>query len=491
MERGMRFLIVAPWGNPPQWRRAKYRVEVKHPALRIEAEDVEGCSSTAALAQQLRKAGAVDVLIFGIETAVPPAGGLREAVEEKYREWARALGVEGDVASLPGIGLYHGWRFQATALHIFNKALHAILQKAEESRPSFMVVDLTHGVNYQTVAVLYAAVAASVLLGLEDRTIIYNSEPYPPDHTTDNCIKEEKSQRRDKTEPPSLAVLDVTELQSVMRTIRQLSALKSLAPSRIETPGGMPQGLCPRFEKVVASYMLLASGAAALLFPNARYVGREPAVYRPGSGSGGLPAPPDEVNLDDEKHIVSYGEADASYPIQAALHYLERELDRLKADDLAAFLNKAAAHYEKAGVAIVSKVLRATADELGLMAKAAEVMADRGVLERREGAVRLAQREVAALFENSRRFLEIKDADALRDAWEDALCAAEASLRRESRKGVSERALRNLLAHGGFAYTVVKEVAVRGGKVVEAVYDGDKVAELIEMLKPPRCPARG
>jgi hypothetical protein len=28
---------------------------------------------------------------------------------------------------------------------------------------------------------------------------------------------------------------------------------------------------------------------------------------------------------------------------------------------------------------------------------------------------------------------------------------------------------------------------VRGGKVVEAVYDGDKVAELIEMLKPPRC----
>ncbi|MGC9119583.1 MAG: hypothetical protein ACP5I3_11450 [Thermoproteus sp.] len=97
------------------------------------------------------------------------------------------------------------------------------------------------------------------------------------------------------------------------------------------------------------------------------------------------------------------------------------------------------------------------------------------------------QREVVALFENSRRFLEIEDADALRDAWEDALCAAEALLRSESRKGVSERALRNLLAHGGFAYTVVKEVAVRGGKVVEAVYDGDKVAELIEMLKPPRC----
>jgi CRISPR-associated protein Csx1 len=221
MERGMRFLIVAPWGNPPQWRKAKYRVEVKHPALRIEAKDVEGCSSTAALAQQLRKAGAVDVLIFGIDTAVPPAGrGLREAVEEKYREWARALGVEGDVASLPGIGLYHGWRFQATALHIFNKALHAILQKAEELRPSFMVVDLTHGVNYQTVAVLYAAVAASVLLGLEHRTIIYNSEPYPPDHTTDNCIKEEKSQKQVENGLPSLAVLDVTELQSVMRTIR-------------------------------------------------------------------------------------------------------------------------------------------------------------------------------------------------------------------------------------------------------------------------------
>ncbi|MGC9051943.1 CRISPR-associated CARF protein Csx1 [Pyrobaculum sp.] len=487
MERKMRFLLIAPWGNPPQWRKAKYRVEVKHPALRIEAEDVEGCSSTAALAKQLGKTGDVDVLIFGMDTAIPPADqGIRKAVEEKYREWAKTLGVEGDVVSLPGIGLYHGWRFKATALHIFNKALHAILQKAEKSKPSFIVVDLTHGVNYQTVAVLYAAVAASVLLDLEGRTIIYNSEPYPPDHITENCIKEER-QKQVKKELPSLAVLDVTELQSVIRAIRQLSALKSLAPSRIDTPREMPQELCPRFEKVVTSYMLLASGAAALLFPNARYVGREPAIYKPGSGSGGLPPPPDEVNRDDETHTVSYGEADASYPIQAALHYLERELDKLKAEDLAAFLNKAAGHYEKAGVALVSKVLRTTADELGLMAKAAEVMADRRVLETREGAVRLAQREVAALFENGKRLLEIKDADALRDAWEDALCAAEALLRSESRKGVSERALRNLLAHGGFAYTVVREVTVRGAKIAEVAYDGDKVAELISLLKPPRC----
>ncbi|AET32466.1 CRISPR-associated CARF protein Csx1 [Pyrobaculum ferrireducens] len=488
MERKMRFLLIAPWGNPPQWRKAKYRVEVKHPALRIEAEDVEGCSSTAALAQQLRKARDVDVLIFGMDTAIPPADQvLRKAVEEKYREWAEKLDVKADVVSLPGIGLYHGWHFKATALHIFNKTLHAILQKAEEkSRPSFIVVDLTHGVNYQTVAVLYAAVAASVLLDLEGRTIIYNSEPYPPDHITENCIKEER-QKQVKKELPSLAVLDVTELQSVIRAIRQLSALKSLAPSRIDTPREMPQELCPRFEKVVTSYMLLASGAAALLFPHARYVGREPAIYKPGSGSSGLPPPPDEVNPDDKTHTVSYGEADVSYPIQVALHYLERELDKLKAEDLAAFLNKAAGHYEKAGVALVSKVLRTTADELGLMAKAAEVMADKGVLETREGAVRLAQREVAALFDNSKRLLEIKDADALRDAWEDALCAAEALLRREGRKGVSERDLRNLLAHGGFAYTVVREVTVREAKIVEAAYDGDKVAELIQLLKPPRC----
>ncbi len=101
--------------------------------------------------------------------------------------------------------------------------------------------------------------------------------------------------------------------------------------------------------------------------------------------------------------------------------------------------------------------------------------------------MRLAQREVAALFDNSKRLLEIKDADALRDAWEDALCAAEALLRSESRKGVSERDLRNLLAHGGFAYTVVREVTVRGAKIAEVAYDGDKVAELISLLKPPRC----
>lgn len=86
------------------------------------------------------------------------------------------MGVEGEVALLPGVGLFYGWRFLGTPMHMFNTALYHILKAGKEFKPSFIAVDLTHEVNYQTV--LCASRAASILLGVEDRLLLFSSEPY-------------------------------------------------------------------------------------------------------------------------------------------------------------------------------------------------------------------------------------------------------------------------------------------------------------------------
>ncbi|MEM0464487.1 CRISPR-associated CARF protein Csx1 [Pyrobaculum sp.] len=485
----MRFLVVAPWGNPTTWRLAKYKVELSHPALRrLGVAEVESCSSAKALAAQLRSAGDVKVLIFGIDTVAQPREGedLRRSAEEMYGRWARELGLEAEVVSLPGIGLFHGWRFAARPLLLFNKALYHILKAAEEYNPTFIVVDLTHGVNYQTVAVLYAAVAASVLLGLEGSKglILYNSEPYPAEYQPERCVKGDEREGR-RAEVPQLTVLDVSQLQTVVRLIRQLAVLRALTPAKIESIKAGPE-LCRRFGRVVTSYLLLASGAVALLFPNAKYAAVEPELYKPGAGPGGLSKPDDRVDVDCENRVVKYGEADEAYPLAVALHYLERTLDSFYSDNLVDFLNKVANHYERNGVIILHMVLRFTADQLGNMAKAAEKLADKGLLTRQDGAIKLRQLEAVALFENSAELQQQPN----EESWRKALKEAEEYLSKEKERKISERNLRHLLAHGGYTHIAVEEVVIKEGKITEVTYNGEVVTQLIQLLRPPKCESR-
>ncbi|AAL62572.1 hypothetical protein PAE0117 [Pyrobaculum aerophilum str. IM2] len=474
----MKFLVVAPWGNPSMWRRARYRIELRHKALEGLGEgEVETCSSTKALAELLRRRGDVKVLIFGLDTVAQPAGGRtpREIAEEKYREWARALGVEGEVVSLPGIGLFHGWRYEGKPLHLFNAAFYHILKTAEELKPSFIVVDLTHGVNYQTIAVLYAAVAASVLLEKEDRLLLYNSEPYPAEYSAETCIKEaQRVERREGV--PQLTALDVRQLQDAVGAIRLLWALRRLAPLKIDVEIQSPE-LRRRFDKVITSYRLLASGAAALLFPKAKFSGRAPEFYVPGEGPGAVPEPRIDIKVDPDRRVVSYGEADEMYSVAVALHYLERALDELRAEDLVSFLNRVAKHYKEIGVTLTSIVVDTTAKQLGRMVKAAEALADKGVLKRIDGVIELSQLEAMVLFERSNRALE------LAASWRQALDEFAKVLSGEMERKISDRTLRNLLAHGGYSHVAVEKVVIKDKKIVEVVYNGEIVSELVQRLK--------
>jgi CRISPR/Cas system-associated protein Csx1 len=114
------------------------------------------CSSTLALIRFFRENGwDVKILIFGVDTALNPAGftdgkEFRNYVKEQYVKWFRELEktsncspeLEPEVVVLPGIGRYWGLRFEGAPLAMFNEALRALW---EAGKPTLLAVDLTHG----------------------------------------------------------------------------------------------------------------------------------------------------------------------------------------------------------------------------------------------------------------------------------------------------------------------------------------------------------
>lgn len=89
-----RALVVAAWGYPPSWRKAKYRVgPPAHPAFRnARLVECSSCSNTLTLIKFFffRENGwEVQTVIFGVDTALSPAGvadgrEFRRRVKERF-----------------------------------------------------------------------------------------------------------------------------------------------------------------------------------------------------------------------------------------------------------------------------------------------------------------------------------------------------------------------------------------------------------------------
>mgnify|MGYP001770710595 FL=1 len=74
----------------------------------------------------------------------------------------------------------------------------------------------------------------------------------------------------------------------------------------------------------------------------------------------------------------------------------------------------------------------------------------------------------------------------LEACWQQTLCEFARGLSDEAERKISDRTLRNLLAHGGYAHVAVERVVIRDGKITEVTYNGEVVSRLIQMLKRPR-----
>lgn len=476
-------LIAAAWGYPPSWRKARYRVDPPAHSAFGDARPMEcsSCSDTFPLIRLFRENGwDVKTVIFGVDTALNPAGfadgrDFRRSVKEQYVEWFRRLaeasecsaGPEAEVVVLPGIGRYWGRRFKGAPLAIFNEALRALL---EAGRPTFLAVDLTHGINFQTVAVLYAAVAAAVIWGVEKNLLIFNSDPYPAGAKSEQCVSGERAEGKvgaaeEKGEAIDLFINEVSELQRALRNIRQIAALR-----RLQMPELGDLDRTGELGQLLAYICLLANGAAGLAFSGTR--------YDDGGAVAQLPRvevkPPDATPVIRDE-TVEYPAPDRAYAVRTATAAVVSELQKLQRDNLLDFLNAVARHYEGIFSIQNALILRQTAQEFGQVIKRARKLALGDELTAAEAealadpsAESLDKAESLHLVERSRQKMERERAEL------------EAAVRRA--EGNLDRWLRNLSAHGGLSYVLIDRVRLAEGKIVEVVYRRDLLRPLLDEL---------
>ena len=476
-------LVAAAWGYPPGWRKARYRVEPpQHPAFK-DARQVEctSCSSTLALIRFFRENGwDVKTLIFGVDTALNPADfadgkEFRNNVKEQYVKWFRELEktsncsaeLEPEVVVLPNIGRYWGRRFEGAPLAMFNEALRAL---RDADKPTFLAVDLTHGINFQTVAVLYAAVAAAVIWGVEKNLLIFNSDPYPTGAKTEQCVSDEKAggkvgaaERKD--ESIDLFINDVSELQKAVRNIRQIAALR-----RFQMPELEDLDRTGELGQLLAYICILANGAAGLAFSGARYDDRGAVAQLPSVEV----KPPDTTPIIRDE-AVEYPAPDQTYAVKTAIKAVVSELENLQRDNLVDFLNAVARHYEKIYSLQNAFILKQTAQEFGRVIERAKKLRLRN---------ELTAAEVKALVELSEESINETEFRNCVESLQREIEKERARLRDAAKRaeGNLDRWLRNLSAHGGLSYILIDKVRLAEGKIDKVVYRWDLLQPLLDEL---------
>jgi len=220
----MRVLLVATWGLPLLWRRARYRVpqfpgELCGRSTEIRpGEWVESYSSTATIRKAL-EGHEVKAVVVGMESVVdkcqrPSEAGddkqrvdrevcerneelfgkvqsveeIRKAAEEVLRRYAELFLGEAEVLVAPAVGWYRSYRFVGsldTARFFLLDEFYTLLNR---HRPDVVVLDVTHGVNYLPLVASQALKTAAKALYLKQVSdkqpeclISLNSDPVAED----------------------------------------------------------------------------------------------------------------------------------------------------------------------------------------------------------------------------------------------------------------------------------------------------------------------
>lgn len=525
-----KILVVATWGLPSSWARFKYVVEIDHPAFkdvgRLECETK--CSTLAIWAYLSRKFD-VDILIFGTDTIIDPrdSGDLRKTSHETYRKYleqflgdcncCRDLAGTGNVEIdiLPGIGHYYGWRFQASVDNVYNQAFYKIFQKLSNARYKWIVVDLTHGINYMMLTVLYATIANAIVHGLEenDRVVLLNSEPARPRVQGRNSTISGPSGWQDAQH---LAILDVRRLQVAIRLIRSLAQLKKLSFTSLDKTilkelSRVDESLYNTLNKKTLPFFTLLGNAIIALTFTGSYVtkdGRETPISTALCGEG-LKDPKGEFEyypgVDDENKAVRYKPALIYASTSLALKKIVEDVCKdISSLHLADYLNKVGKYYERAGLLYASWIVKNTAKDLGkvvmFVKKAGDHLVKCGFAVKHDrecgNCIEVGGRILKAVWEKDVKKLkglaeklgktgEGEDACRLLEA-ELGLREAESKLEKKRKAILSEdkpeRELRNLSAHAGLNYISIDRLIIDldAGDVVKIVYDRDILERIIK-----------
>jgi len=237
--------------------------------------------------------------VLGLDTAIQPKDHedgikFRERVKRAYEMWLMSLlddckthGCCEDISEklfiidiLLGIGMFNGWRYLAKIDDLFVKAFLKVRDELRElGSRTWVFIDITHGINYQTISVMYASLAAVICeLGIRGltKTFILNSEPAMGGEL---CIKISKNNIISQA-VNEINILDVTRLYTILNFIYGVISLGRLEYLGIEEgvkelkkyQEDEAQKLAERLSKnVLPAIKALRLGAVVPVFNGSKY----------------------------------------------------------------------------------------------------------------------------------------------------------------------------------------------------------------------------
>jgi len=497
MKKSNKILIISSWGFPPAWFSYKYKVSIDHPLFKdISHFECTSCCSTLVLVSALRKLDFdTKTIIFGLDSVANPSNGNpRKLAKDLYTSWLKVLVTKcsccGDLGPieievLPGIGKFYGWSFKGSVDHLFNMAFNKLVTELNSTKYNWIFLDITHGINFQTIAILHAVVASVVLLDVERRLIVMNSEPAQGGEV--KCIRYTKN----KTLPKELSIIDVSRLQRVVYFIRLLRALKTLDTSGI----GLALKELKHLNKELVKYLknniipffkLLRNGIVAVTFASA-CIDMEDKMRCPiiniciDKRSNMNLLPNYNPVVDVKKKTIEYPKASIYESLNLALYIiLNRFCEEIMKDDdqdLIKYMKNITNKYKKYDYTYAELITKESYRQLELIMKYLEPY-----LKYENGFTVYTYRLLLTKIHDVRKAIESKHRNLnVNLKYVRNIVKSQLREMNEINKNIQEIHLRDSIAHAGLEYAILKEFITKANTIKGIVYNKN-VLSLVKKL---------
>ncbi len=550
MSAGVRVFVVASWGDPRRWDEVGYRLSVgglEHPGLRRvlgEAARELECrsrSSTVSLLCLLSRGGLeVHGVVFGLDTVASASSqNIRDDASKVYADRLeefvdRSSCCEGikeelrkkiDVVVTPGVGTYGGLSYRGSPTHIFTQAFMEIYKRLASVDPAFLVVDITHGINYQTTAILYAAMTSAIVAGKERNLVIFNSEPPSPSAKPQRIGESSQPAQlstgqpgpqatsQQASNPQSLGILDVTLLSNALRfamAARDILLFRSRSISELSREATVKGSgrVAEALVSLETFTRLLENAAVALTFPGAVDEKGERLGYSLCSFLESFTIDPcSEIEYppekDDARKVVRYPSPETARVLECILYSVLRRLaedERGKSNglcvdaaksDLVEYLGRVAVRLRGAGLKYASLIARREQQKLATFIGTFQNCLnefDKNIEMFDSIAQHLVLRENevevdVSLFHAFEELEQRKSQSPCTQILNDIKDRIKDFIKEEV---IDENNARNISAHAGLSYTIIEKVVVsrQAGRwtVSKIKYNRDKVQKYLNLL---------
>lgn len=166
-------ILIAPWGNPGGWKEVTYV---------FDGKNMKSKTSLEILQEVIKPDKTIIICLDTLAEEGKNYKEVRENAERRIREYADKFGLSNyEVLTAPGIGTFPNGIFRGDALDYYHYIIAKLNLNFEHSNLDIHL-DLTHGINYQTILTYRAIKEMLELFSIFKKTRFkaYNADPSSP-----------------------------------------------------------------------------------------------------------------------------------------------------------------------------------------------------------------------------------------------------------------------------------------------------------------------